>query len=104
MNEIMFAELYAEQFRELAALEEEAKELEKQRKEAKAAICKAMEENGIKAFENDTIKLTYVAPTVSIGVDWKALQFEEPKKYAKIAQKYSKETRRSAYVKITPKR
>lgn len=95
--------MYEEQFKELAALEDEAKELEKQRKALKAMLCKAMEENGIKAFENDIVKITYVAPTVSIGIDWKTYQFEEPKKYAKIAQKYSKETKRSAYVKITTK-
>ena len=103
MNEITFAQMYAEQFAELAALEDEAKELEEQRKKAKAVICKAMEENGIKQFENDNIKITYVAPTVTIGIDWKTYQFEEPKKYAKIAKKYSKETKRSAYVKITTK-
>lgn len=103
MNEITFAEKYEELFTELAAVEDAAKNIEAQRKKAKAAICKAMEENGIKSFENDLLKLTYVAPTVSIGIDWKAYQFEEPKKYAKIAEKYSKETKRSAYVKITTK-
>lgn len=103
MNEITFSEKYAVMCEELLALEREAKALDKKRKEAKATICEAMEKYGVKVFENDILKLTYVAETSSVGIDSKNLKMNDPDLYADILDKYNKETKRGAYVKVTPK-
>lgn len=42
----------------------------------KGAIKKAMEENMIKSFENDFLKITYVAPHEKISVDTERLKSE----------------------------
>ena len=44
-------------------------EMDNQEKEIKQAIQKAMEENGIKSFENEDVKISYVAPTERVSVD-----------------------------------
>ena len=103
MNEITFGQKYEVMCNELLALEREAKALDKKRKDVKAEICEAMEKNGIKAFENDILKLTYVAGTATVSIDTKALQKEDPDLYEELYEKYNKETKRSAYVKVTPK-
>ena len=103
MNEITFAQEYEVMCKELLALERESKKLEKQKKEAKATICEAMEKYGIKMYENDILKLTYVAETSTESIDSKAFQMDDPDLYDEILGKYNKETKRSAYVKVTPK-
>lgn len=101
MNEITFGTEYMEVFKELALLEDEAKEIKKRQDEVKADILEAMEKNNIKSFENDFVKITYVAATESWIVDWKAFEFEEPEMYEEIAKKYNKRRTRKAYVKVT---
>ena len=103
MNELTFTSEYAHVFNELALLEDEKKANEKRRKELTADLLAAMEMHGIKQIDNDLLKITYVGQSVSIGVDWKAFQLEEPKKYERIAKKYNKETVRKAYIRITTK-
>ena len=103
MNEITFASEYEVMCKDLLALERQAKDIDRKRKEAKATICEAMEKYGIKTFENDILKLTYVAETSTVGIDTKAFQREYPDTYEEILEKYPKETTRSAYVKITPR-
>lgn len=44
-------------------------EMELQEKEIKQAMLKAMENNDIKSFENDFVKITYKAPTTRKTVD-----------------------------------
>lgn len=101
MNEITFGAEYDHVFRELAALEDEAKDIEKRRKEVKAEILEVMLQNNIKAFENDYVKVTLVPETVTIGVDLKAFEFEEPELFEEVAKKFNKETLRKPYVRIT---
>ena len=103
MNELTFNTEYAHVFRELAALEDQSKDIEKRRKEVKAELLEAMEKFNIKAIDNDYVKVTYVGQSVSIGVDIKALQLEDPKLYNKIAKKYNKETVKRPYIRITTK-
>ena len=103
MNELTFAEKYEVMCKELLALEREAKRLDRERKEAKAKILEAMEKYGVKAFENDILKLTYVDETVTTGLDTRAFQMGDPDVYEDALEKYPKETRRSAYIKITPR-
>lgn len=103
MNDITFNTEYSHVFKELALLEDEAKDIEKRRKEVKAELLEAMEKHGIKAIDNDYLKITYVGQSVSIGVDLKAMQLEDPKLYNKIAKKFSKETVKNPYIRITTK-
>lgn len=103
MNEITFATEFEVALRSLAALEDEAKDAQKRRDEARAELYKAMEVNDLKCVDTEYIKLTRVDPTVSIVPDWKSFKFEEPKKYEKIFNKYNMEKKRSGYVKITTK-
>jgi hypothetical protein len=103
MNELTFNAEYQHMFKELAVLEDEAKDIEKRRKEVKAELCEAMDKYGIKQIENDYVKVTYVGQSVSIGVDIKAFQMEEPKKYDKLLKKYNKETVKKPYIRITTK-
>ena len=47
----------------------EKAKMEMQEKEIKQAMLKAMEDNDIKSFENDFVKITYKAPTTQKRVD-----------------------------------
>lgn len=75
------------------------KQLDDQEKELKVTLQKAMERYGIKSFENDQIKMVYVAPTSRDTVDTKALK----KKYPEIVEQYTKTSAVSASVRITLK-
>lgn len=101
MNEITFGTEYAHVFKELALLEDEAKFLDKRRKEVKAEILELMEKNNIKMVENDYVKITYVPETVTFGVDMKAFELEEPELFEEVAKKFNRETVRKPYVRIT---
>ena len=43
-------------------------------KQIKEAMLKAMEENGIKSYESENVRITYKAPTVRSSVDTQALK------------------------------
>lgn len=45
------------------------KKMEAKEKKVKAEILKAMRNNGIKSFENDVVKITYVAESTKKSVD-----------------------------------
>ena len=83
----------------IAALVNQKKVLEDQEKTLKAALFTAMEKFGIKKFETDALTLTYVAPTVSHGIDSAKLK----KKYPLTAADCAKDTPKAGYVKITLK-
>ena len=76
MNEITFATEFEVALRSLAALEDEAKDAQMRRDEARAELYKAMEANDLKCVDTEYIKITRVAPTVSIVPDWKSFKFE----------------------------
>lgn len=73
--------------------------LEEQEKSMKEKLQAAMEANGIKSFNNDVIKLTYVSATTTSSIDSAKLK----KKYPQIAEECSKTSNKSAYVKIEVK-
>lgn len=75
------------------------KQLDDQEKELKSTLVKAMEAYGIKAFENDLIKMTYVAPTTRSTIDSTRLKKDHPD----IAEQYSKTSNVSASVRVTLK-
>ena len=83
----------------IAALVNQKKALEDQEKTLKAALFAAMEKFGIKKFETDVLTLTYVAPTVSHGIDTAKVK----KKFPDVAAACAKDTPKAGYVKITLK-
>lgn len=72
-------------------------EMDNQEKEIKQAIQKAMEENGIKSFENDDVKISYVAPTQRVSVDTAKMKEEG------IYDLYTKTSEVKASVRLTYK-
>ena len=75
------------------------KTLEERENELKRQLKEAMEICNIKKFESDILNITYVAATTANSIDSKKLK----QKYPDIAEECSKESKRSAYVKITMK-
>lgn len=89
----------AEIISHIANLSVQKKQIEEQEKVLKSQLLEAMEKYGVKAFENDTVKFLYVAPTTQTRIDSAKLKKDMPD----VAEKYSKTTNVSAYVKITVK-
>jgi hypothetical protein len=75
------------------------KQLDEQEKQLKAELVKAMEMHNIKSFENDQIKMVYVAPTIRSTLDSKLLKIDHPDLFAQ----YSKTSGVSASVRVTLK-
>jgi regulator of replication initiation timing len=67
-------------------IEEQKKQAEAQAQELRAAIMRAMQENGITTFENDRVRLTYISPTTRTSIDSARLKKELPD----IAAQYTK--------------
>ena len=78
---------------------EEQKRAEETQKEVYEAILKAMEEQGVKTYETDTMKITYVAPVKRVTLDTARLKKENPL----MAKAYEKETETKASLRITLK-
>lgn len=70
---IVVAEDVLEKFHEFQVVKAK---MELEEKKVKEALLKAMEDNGIKSFENDFVKITYKAPTTRKSVDTQALKDE----------------------------
>ena len=83
----------------LKRLDEEKKKTEARAQELRAEIMAAMEQNGVKSFENESIKLTYVEPTTRTSIDSTKLKAEMPE----IAEKYTKTSQVKASLRITLK-
>ena len=83
----------------IAEAEAKKKEAEAQIAEIKDAILKAMEQNGVKTFESDFIKITYVAPSTRATIDSAKLKKELPE----VAEKYTKTSETKASLRITIK-
>ena len=64
------------------------------RKELKQAMLQAMEQQGIKSFENDDIRITYIAETTRKTVDTKALKEQD------LYDKFTKESKVKANVRL----
>lgn len=83
----------------IAALDKQKKALEEQDKEVRDALKKVMDEYGIKSFENDILKVTFVAETTRTSIDSTKLKKDHPD----IVAKYSKTSKVSASVRISVK-
>ena len=74
--------------REIAELDRMKKQLEAKDKAVRQELQEAMDKYGVKKFENDILKVTYVEPTTRTTIDSKKLKEELPA----IAEKYTKTT------------
>jgi hypothetical protein len=83
----------------ITAVIQQKKELDEAEKQLKAELVKAMGTYGIKSFENDMIKMVYVAPTTRSTIDSARLKKDHPG----IAEQYSKTSTVSASVRVTLK-
>ena len=73
----------------IAKLDRQKKLLEAQDKTLRQELQEAMDKYGIKKFENDILKITYVEPTTRSTIDSARLKKELPavaEKYSKISQ------------------
>ena len=75
------------------------KEIEEEEKQMKEMLITAMEACHLKSWDNNLIKITYVAPTTRTSIDSARLKKEKPD----IAEEYSKTSSVSASVRITVK-
>jgi hypothetical protein len=83
----------------IKSIEEQKKAAEAQATELRAALMAAMEANGVTSFENENIKITYVAPTTRTAIDSARLKKELPE----VAEKYTKTSNVKASLRITLK-
>lgn len=83
----------------IANLTLQKKQIEEQEKEMRVQLMAAMEKYGVKSFENEDVKFTYVAATTRTTIDSTKLKKDLPD----VAAKYSKTSNVSASVKITVK-
>ena len=70
----------------IAELDIQKKQLEAQDKAVRQELQEAMDKYGIKKFENDILKVTYVEPTMRETIDSKKLKADLPA----VAAKYTK--------------
>lgn len=83
----------------IKSIEEQKKAAEAQAQELRASLMQAMEANGVTSFENESIKITYVAPTTRTAIDSAKLKKELPE----IAEKYTKTSNVKPSLRITLK-
>lgn len=83
----------------IANLTVQKKKIEDQEKAMRSQLQAAMEKYGVKTFETDEVKFTYVAPTTRTTIDSAKLKKDLPD----VAAQYSKTSPVSASVKITVK-
>lgn len=83
----------------IADIASKKKELDDQDKEMRKQLESAMEQFGIRSFENDLIKITYVEPTTRSSVDSTKLK----KNYPEIYTECSKVSEVKGSVRITVK-
>ena len=100
-NELIFNDKYTATMQQYADLETTINELEDTKKKVRAEIQEAMEFYGIRSFENDILKLTLVAPSVSTTIDTSALRINDPDTYDSLIEVYPKKTERKQSLRVT---
>lgn len=93
LSELYSLELY------IAQCEMQMKQAVEKAQELRAMLLEEMEKGAIKTFENDHIRLTYIAPQTRSTIDSARLKKDLPE----IAEKYQKQTSVKASLKITLK-
>ena len=100
-NELTFSDKYIATLQRYADLETTIKELEDTKKKVRKEIQEAMEYYGIRSFDNDILKLTLVAPSVSTTIDTSALRISDPDTYERLIELYPKKTERKQSLRVT---
>ena len=100
-NEVAFSDKYISTIQRYADLEATIKELEDTKKKVRKEIQEAMEFYGIRSFDNDILKLTLVAPSVSTTIDTSALRVSDPDTYDELMEKYPKTVERKQSLRVT---
>lgn len=88
-------EIQQEALSKLKSFQEYKKEMDKLEKDIKKNILEAMENNGIKSFENDVVKIAYVEPYTRATIDTKLVN------ELGLMHQLSKETQVKSSVKVT---
>lgn len=96
----VFKDKSAAVIQKISLLVKQKAEIEEAEKEMREQLQKAMETYGIKTFENDIIKITYVDASTRTSIDSTKLKAQQPKIYAK----FSKTSNVKAFVKIELKK
>lgn len=78
-------------------LKKQGEEAERKYTEITETVKEMMKEKGIKTFENELVRITYVAPTTRESIDTKKLKAEEPE----IAARYIKTAEIKDGIRIT---
>lgn len=94
-----FERAVPEAIRQITDLMVAKKTIEDREKELKAQLIRAMETYGVKSFDNELIRITYVAPTTRTAIDSARLKKDHPD----IAEQYSKTSNVAASVRIAVK-
>lgn len=88
-------EIQQEALSKLKSFQEYKKEIDKLEKDIKKNILEAMENNGIKSFENDVVKISYVEPYTRTTIDTKLVN------ELGLMHQLAKETQVKSSVKVT---
>lgn len=88
-------EIQQEALSKLKSFQQYKKEMDKLEKDVKKNILEAMENNGIKSFENDVVKISYVEPYTRTTIDTKLVNELD------LMHQLSKETQVKSSVKVT---
>lgn len=94
-----FQSAVPETIKKITSLMALKKQLDEQEKQLKQKLVEAMEIYGVKSFENELIKMTYVAPTTRSTIDSARLKKDHPA----IAAQYTKTSNVSASVRVSLK-
>ena len=90
-GQVCVATSVLDEYKALQEFKEKANALES---ELRNALLKAMEENGIKKFENDVISVSYIAPITRKSIDMSLLERDG------IYERYCSESTTNASVRI----
>ena len=90
---------YPAVIKQISEICKQKKELEAQEKQLKESLKEAMEEYDVKSFDNDLIKVVYVAPTTRTTIDSARLKKAHPD----LVEEFSKTSSVSSSIRITVK-
>lgn len=72
-------------------------------KAMRAQLLELCEKHGVDSIDNDFVKISRVKGSETKSVDLKKVQTMDPALYDDLLNEYPKVTRKSAYLRITPK-
>lgn len=96
----LFNNNYMATMQRYADLETTINELTETKEKVRDEIQRAMTDYGIISIENDIVKITRVAPSVSTTIDTKAVRIADPDTYEDLIEKYPKVTHRRESLRV----